>query len=187
MTGLQQVLALLKSLLTWWIIVSPWERAVRVRLGKHEALLGPGVHLRIPFADRVYQQSTRRRASALPPQTLVTKDGKPLTVAVMVGYVINDLLLLYHTLHHAEGTIHSEVLGAIGRFVTSRESRNCGPVELAAAATSAVDLEQFGLGDVSITVTSFAYVRTYRLITGEGHTWSHGDSLDTDREGKGTP
>jgi SPFH domain/Band 7 family protein len=182
MEAVRQLLALVRNLLTWWVIIAPWEQAVRVRGGGRVALLGAGIHLRVPILDRVFQQSTRRRSSALPPQTLITRDGKPLTVAVMVGYQIDDLLLLYRTVHHAEGTIHAEIMGAIGQFVTSNDARSCAPPALAGAVAKLADLERFGLGAVTVTVTSFAYVRTYRLITGEGHTWNHGDTLDTDKE-----
>lgn len=182
MTALRAVLDALRNLLTWWITVAPWEQAIRVRLGKHVQLLEAGVHLRIPVADRIYRQSTRRRNSALPAQTLITKDGKPLTVAVMVGYRISDLLRLYETLHHAEATISCIVLGAVGEFVVARESSDCGPGELAREVIRAADLGRYGLDDIAVTVTSFAFVRTYRFITGDGNCWSIGDHLDTSRE-----
>jgi hypothetical protein len=181
-SAIQQALASLRDFLTWWVTVTPWEQAIRVRLGKRVVLLGPGIHVRLPVVDRIYRQSVRRRASSLPAQTLVTRDGRPLTVAVMVGYRINDLLRLYETLHHAEATIANTVLGAVGEFVVTHDSDECGPAALGAAAGASADLERYGIADVSVTVNSFAFVRTYRLITGEGHSWSHGDFLDTSRE-----
>jgi hypothetical protein len=179
---LQQLLAALKSLLTWWVMVAPWEQAVRVRGGKRLMLLNAGLHLRVPIWDRIYQQSTRRRFSVPPPQTLTTKDGKSLTVCVTVGYSIADLLLLYQSLHHPEEAVQAEVMGAVARVVTGLRSDECRPAQIGAAATGVVDLHRFGLTDFEITVVSYAIVRTYRFITGEGFTWRHGESLETTRE-----
>lgn len=48
-----------------WVVVAPWEQAVRVRLGKHLSVLNAGVHLKLPFADLVYLQSVRLRISGI--------------------------------------------------------------------------------------------------------------------------
>jgi hypothetical protein len=61
-SGVKQIIEALKGLLVWWVTVAPWERALRVRLGKRVTLLGPGVHLRIPVADRVFGDSGRAPA-----------------------------------------------------------------------------------------------------------------------------
>lgn len=181
MNSLRELAEWLKNMLTWWVTVAPWEQAIRVRLGKHVRLLGPGVHLRIPVFDRIYRQSVRMRTSSLAAQTLATRDGKALTVSLVVGYRIADLLRLYETLHHAEGTILGVVMSAVGAFVVSRTSAECSPEALAAQVAPLCRLERYGLADISVTVVSFAYVRTYRMITGEGHAWSSGEPLDTSR------
>lgn len=182
--SIQQLIAAIRSLLTWWVVVAPWEQAIRVRLGKRLTLLRPGVHARIPGADRIYLQSVRLRVSSLPPQTLVTKDNRALTVAVAVRYSIADLMLLYNTLHHAEGSIANIVLGAVGEYVVSHPLAECQPQSLCDSVTSKVTpyLSRCGLRDVGVTVMTFAAVRTYRLIMGDGHAWLAGDSLDTTRQ-----
>ena len=182
MSGLRQLLDALRNLLTWWVTVAPWEQAIRVRLGKRVSLLGAGVHLRIPIADRFYLQSVRTRVATLPAQTLVTKDGKALTVAVTVRYRIADLLRLYETLHHAEGTIANIVLGAVGEFVVGNDLVGCHPERLSPAVAKAADLSRYGLDDVGVTVQTFASVRTFRFITGDGHAWGYGDPLETSLE-----
>ncbi|HSF40343.1 MAG TPA: SPFH domain-containing protein [Thermoanaerobaculia bacterium] len=183
MSGVKQILDLLKALLTWWVTVTPWEQALRISWGRRVQLLGPGIHLRIPLRDRIYRQSVRRRATTLPAQTLVTLDGRPLTIAVTAGYRIADLRRLYETLHHGEATISNLILGAVGEFVVSRNAADCSPLSLTKEVGGRVDLHQYGLEDVTVTVVSFAFVRTYRFITGDGHSWGWGnDNLDTTRD-----
>ena len=182
MSGLRQIIEALRGLIVWWVTVAPWEQAIRVRLGRRVSLLPAGVHLRIPVVDRVYRQSVRLRSSIQPAQTLVTRDGKPLTIAVTVLYRIADLRRLYDTVHHPEGTISAMVLGAVGRFVVEHDARDCGPGVVCREVPALADLQRFGLEDVEVTVNTFAFVRTYRLITGDGHAWSCGDVLNTDTE-----
>jgi regulator of protease activity HflC (stomatin/prohibitin superfamily) len=179
-SAFREIIEAIKGLLTWWITVAPWEQAIRARLGKHLALLGPGAHLRIPIADRIYLQSIRRRITTVSGQILVTSDGKPLTISVQVGYQIADLVRLYQTLHHAEGTIASTVQGAVGAFVVGHRSSECAPEELAQSVAEAVNLGRYGLSDVTISVVNFAFVRTYRIITGDAQPWMQGGALNTE-------
>ena len=42
---MNQILDLIREffrLFQWWVIIAPWEQAVRVRAGKHLTLLQPG-------------------------------------------------------------------------------------------------------------------------------------------------
>lgn len=182
MNGFRQVLEALRGLLVWWVTITPWERGLRVRLGSRIAMLGPGIHLRVPIVDRVYRQSVRRRSAIQPAQTLITRDGKPLTVAVTITYQIADLRLLYDTLHHPEGTLQAIVLGAVGRWVVEHEAGECSPAALCAAVPTLINLERFGLSGTEVSVITFAFVRTFRFITGDGHGWQEGGRLDTERE-----
>lgn len=179
MTVFREFLSSVQHLVIWWITVAPWEQALRVRLGKHVAQLGAGVHLRIPFVDRVYRQSVRQRTADLRTQTLTTTDGATVTLAGQVGYAIRDIRRLYETLHHAESTILDLVEAVIARTVAETERAACTPTIVEAAAADGVDLERFGLGDVSITITTFAFVRTFRLIQDTRWSMTGGDSLDT--------
>jgi len=84
-----------RSLFIWWVIITPWEQVLRVRLGKHLKLLEEGIHLKIPGIDYIFRQSTRMRVGLLPTQTLTTEDNKTLTIRGMIVYSIADLELLY--------------------------------------------------------------------------------------------
>lgn len=174
MNSIRDLIAALKSALTWWVTVAPWEQAIRVRLGKNVRLLRAGVHLRIPGFDRFYIQTVRRRVLASAAQTVTTSDGHALTVATTIGYRIADLLRLYETLHHAEGSLLALVAGSVGNFVGSVSKLECSPNRLSETLQ--------GDAGPHMTVNTFAFVRTFRFITGEGHAYSYGDGLETSRE-----
>lgn len=161
----------------WWIIVQPWEQAVRTRLGKYVRLLGPGIHLRLPIIDACFVQSTRRRMLHLATQTVATKDGKTVTLGGAVAYEITDVRKLYETLHDAAGTIENLCLCAIAEIVVKHDAMECRPIYIGEEATKLVNFSAYGLGSASVCVTDFAFVKTFRLINDQR--WSRGGSLDT--------
>jgi regulator of protease activity HflC (stomatin/prohibitin superfamily) len=177
-----ELIGLLRSateIFRWWVTIAPWESAVRVRLGNRVAVLGPGVHLRIPYVDDVFQQSVRMRIATVPTQTVTTWDNRTLTLGATIGFQIVDVLRLYQTLHHPEGTIVNMVLEAIAGEVARTPASELQPASLAHRAASELDLERFGLGAVTVRITDFAFVRTYRLI--QDQRWGNygdGDALN---------
>ena len=66
---IREILSIIGDLFTWIVIVAPWEQALRIRLGKRVKLCKAGCYLRIPFIDRIYRQSIRRRLSYFQTQT----------------------------------------------------------------------------------------------------------------------
>ena len=59
---LRQILEILSRVVTWWVVVPPWQRALRLRLGTHQTELGAGIHLKIPY---IHQVTTRERISRI--------------------------------------------------------------------------------------------------------------------------
>jgi hypothetical protein len=180
--NLQDLFRQIGGIFRWWVIVAPWEQAVRVRLGKHVLVLNAGVHLRIPFADRVFLQSTRRRFTSVPTQTISTMDGKAVTVSGCLGYRIDDIGRLYDTLHQPEDVLQTEAQAAVARFVAGHTLQECGPGAVEAFVADSLDLSKYGLGGTEYYVTDFVAVRTFRLISGEPKNWTQGLALDTATE-----
>lgn len=165
MSFLQQLIELLKSLLMWWVIVEPWEQAVRVRFGKNVSLLHTGVHFKLPLFDVFYKQNVRRRVCDIPLTTLSTSDGVTISVHSSLGYAVRDVLKLHNTLQDAELAVKQEALGCVSRFVTSHTAAECAPGAITAYVGQTIDLEKYGLAEVDFFVSGFVRgVRTYRLI-----------------------
>lgn len=166
-------------LFNWVFIVAPWEQALRIRLGKRVHKLGPGIYCRIPFVDRVYRQSIRRRITIIRPQTLTTQDGKTLTIASSLAYSIGDLEKLFDTLESPTASIDAEVASLVAGFISSHNLADCLPPSIEEHIAGALDLGQYGLSEQKFRVMSFVVVKTYRFVMGELPTWSHGKQIDT--------
>lgn len=164
------------ALAIWWVIVAPWEKVLRVRLGggtqKRIVEYGAGAHFRIPYIDVIYRQTVRLQFTSLEPQTVTTLDGQTITFAGVFGYVVEDLRTLYNTIQHADSTIQSLVHGALAQYIYSHTAEECEPDVIEQAVVNELDISQFGLGAPRLSITTFARVKTYRLILDEHSIYS---------------
>ena len=158
------ITAFLAKLFQWWFTVMPWEQAIRVRRGRESKLLGAGLYLKIPFIDSVYIQTTRMRMIDTPMQTMSTKDGSTITIKTAVGYTIADVEKLYSTLYHPEMTLNSMAMGCIGEYVRSNNLLDISPSLVESYVNGKITGSDYGLSGLSIKITTFAAVKTFRLI-----------------------
>ena len=179
---LQEILRQFGRLFRWWIIVLPWDQAIRVRLGKHTRVLQPGIYWRIPYIDLVFQQTIRRRSSRNDMQTLTTSDGHTITLASQMLYEINDIEKLYQSLHNPEDTLTALVQASIAQFVAGRDLVTCTPASIEKHLYDKVEFEDMGLNGVEFYVTNFAVVRTYRLLMDTVREWNTGDTMRTNED-----
>lgn len=159
-----QLFDFIQRLVVWWIVVAPWENALRIRGGKRVKVLTAGIHLRIPFYDTTYLQAMRLRVVALAPQTVSTKDGHTVTVMVNIGYSISDLKLMYETISQPEMTICNYVTGAIAEAISGTMKDQLSTTLVEEYVAKAVDGSAFGIKFDNVKITGLAIVRTIRLI-----------------------
>lgn len=154
----------LVKIFQWWFTVMPWEQAILVRKGKNTKLLGAGLYLKIPFIDSVYIQTTRMRLVDTPMQTMSTKDGNTVTIKSVVGYIIEDIQMLYNTLYHPEMTLSSMVMGYVGEYVRDHLILEILPKEIEQFVNSKITASDYGLRELNIRITTFAVVKTFRIM-----------------------
>ncbi len=186
MGAIRELLQVVSNSLRWWVIIAPWEQGLRVRGGKTAKLLSSGIHFRVPFWDLVFIQPTRIRVTSTPSQTLVTADGKILTLQLLLTFRVGDLLRLYEHLHSPTDTINGFAMGAASEFVESNQSDVVTPSAVAKHVRSAVadKIQGYGIDDLDAQLSSFVYVpKAYRLITGsiEASIWGGDVSMADDR------
>ncbi|MDZ7378288.1 MAG: slipin family protein [candidate division KSB1 bacterium] len=69
-------------------LLREWERGVVLRLGKFQAVRGPGLTFVIPVIERMYKINTRVITVDVPPQDIITKDNVTLKVNAVVFFHI---------------------------------------------------------------------------------------------------
>jgi hypothetical protein len=175
---IRAVLDFLSSLRPW-VTVLPWEGGVRVRAGKHSTPLTPGVHWRIPFLDKLFVLPIRRHFVNLPLLDVMTKAGHPVTVGLTVGFQITSVEELLHSVSQPEDAISDLVQMFASRHLRGATEFNAG--ELEAAAAEGLGRSIPGIGEISITVTSFSNGRRVRLIMDQRWTAWGGTMTTTER------
>lgn len=168
MNYIGQIFDFIQKLLVWWVTIMPWEQAVFVRGGKRMRIIGPGVHLRIPFFDQVFPHTTRLRVITIPPQTVTTLDGKTLTIVMALGYSIIDIRKLYTTIYQPEGTLCNILQSSVAEAVREAEYAICTPAFIEAKALKDISIGDYGLKFEYIKATGFSQVKAYRMIQ-DGH------------------
>lgn len=164
MNLLNSIADFLGRLLNWWYTVMPWEQAIHVRWGEKSKVKGPGFYWQIPFVDKIFIQTTRMRMVDVPMQTMSTKDGSTVTIKSCYGYSIADIEKLYQTLYHPEMTLSSMVQGKIGEYIRENLVTDITPGKIEEEVNGIIKSEEYGLKDVTVRITTFAIVKTYRLM-----------------------
>lgn len=166
------------SLFKWWVIILPWERGLRIRMGNRVKELQPGMHFRIPYLDSVYAQPIRLTFVNFSPQTLTTKKGDLLTIQMIVGYSIKNISQLYNSVSEVQSVISGKVMGRVAQYIT--ENDDCTPEAIAQDARKVLSELGWGLTISDVEVITFAKTKTYRLIQEPG--WmAAGQHLETKR------
>lgn len=114
-------------------IIRPYEKGVVERLGKYQKTFEPGLHIIIPFLDRVTKADMRENVVDVPPQEVITKDNVVVTVDAVVYYEATDpVKLIYNVANFylaATKLAQTNLRNVIGEMqldesLTSREKIN---------------------------------------------------------------
>lgn len=167
---LSQIIDGMSKPFKWWVVVAPWEQGLRVRLGKTAARLDPGIHLKVPFLDRIYCQSVRLRTIHNTSLTCTTRDGFCVTVSFACSFSVEDIVEFYNAASTPEINISTFAAARIVEMVSQLDKsqlnlNQIGSIELPVGLVR-------GLSRVVMKITSFAICRTLRLIGTEYSTGS---------------
>lgn len=170
MNQLRDFLEYIFNAIKIWIIVQPWEQAIRVRRGKYTKLLSSGMFFRIPYIDSIYIQSTRLRVVSMPMQTLTSRDLSTVTINSALGYSINDIGLVYKTLYHPELTLANMAMSEIADFVYKHNIEDLNPDKIMDSVIDKLNASDYGIKVEYFRLTNFAVVKTFRLIQDQSWT-----------------
>ena len=81
-------------------IVKQHEQGLVERFGKYRETLDPGLHLIVPFIDRVRRVDMREIVVDVPPQEVITKDHVVVTVDAVVYYQATDPVKLVYNVQN---------------------------------------------------------------------------------------
>ncbi len=109
-----------------FFVVDQSERAILLQLGKPvgEEHYGPGLHVKLPFIQKVIHFDNRVLEYDAPSAEILTKDKKNLVVDNYSRWRITDPLQFYRTVRNIQGglsriddIVYSQLREALGRFL----------------------------------------------------------------------
>ncbi|HHC09274.1 MAG TPA: SPFH/Band 7/PHB domain protein [Actinobacteria bacterium] len=71
-------------------IVHQYEKGLVERFGRYQRTIEPGLHLIVPFIERIRRVDMREQVVDVPPQEVITKDNVVVTVDAVVYYQATD-------------------------------------------------------------------------------------------------
>jgi len=114
-------------------IVRPYERGLIERLGRFRKEVGSGLHMILPFFDKMIKVDMRERVIDVPPQEVITKDNVVVTVDAVIYYEVTDAYkVIYNVSNFDMATVklaQTNLRNVIGELeldqtLTSREKIN---------------------------------------------------------------
>ncbi len=114
-------------------VVRPYERGLIERLGKFRKEVSSGLHMIVPFFDRMIKVDMRERVIDVPPQEVITKDNVVVTVDAVIYYEVTDAYrVIYNVSNFDIATVklaQTNLRNVIGELeldqtLTSREKIN---------------------------------------------------------------
>lgn len=157
-----------------WLIVQPWERAIRTRLGRNPIVLDAGIHWKLPLTDSVFVINSRQRAYPFPSQTLWSKDGKSITAAGLVIFRVSDPFEAHMAMKEPEMICAAFAQAAITEYVSTHDLSEMRVEELRQYVLDALGAVP-GVAFDDVTITEFGAFRTIRLLQEQ---WRPETSLD---------
>jgi regulator of protease activity HflC (stomatin/prohibitin superfamily) len=160
-----QILDIIKTLgssFAFWVVVDPWEAGVILRLGNFNRKIGVGMHFKIPFIENAIIQNTATTTTSLSAQSIVAPDGIVYTVEGVVKWSVSDIRPFACDIWDSENVIIDSAKSAMADVISKHGAKDIGNQ---VATKSRIALRKYGIAVDTITITTLAPVKCFRLIT----------------------
>src|SRR3990167_1845041 len=166
MQGLLDFLQQLFTTLRPWVTITPWERGVRVRLGKYVKELEPGVHLVIPLVDEINTLNVVPQVINLPNQSVMTLDRRSVAVSGGVEYGIRNAKAAYTNVQDFDRSLQTLAMGIIAEYVATHTLADCRLEPIRAEVLRGIKeaCRGWGLDVRRVYLTDLAEHRVIRLM-----------------------
>jgi regulator of protease activity HflC (stomatin/prohibitin superfamily) len=147
-------------------IVDVYERGIVLRFGKYHRTADPGIHWKIPLAERFITCNTVSQTINLTSQSITTSDGECVVASAIVKYCIKDPKAYHTTVWNAHAALSDVSMGVIYAEISGRAYGDCHDVEWSDVLTKPVrdEVKKFGIYVENVTLTDFGRIRTIRLM-----------------------
>lgn len=151
------------------MVVHAWQKGIRLRLGKFQAILHPGLHFYFPFwIDKILTENVATETMRVKPQSVTTKDGKSVVVSAVVTFRIEDIRTFLLDVEGRNNVVEDCTYGPIANYVMKRDwPELCALESLDNEFTKVVrrQAKKYGVDVLSVQIIDFVQCRPLHLIT----------------------
>lgn len=160
---LEQLVKLGKDILPF-VIVEQWNEAIVLRFGKYHRLIKPGIHLKIPFFDSVWETETITQSIDMNPQSITTADSKNIVVKAIIRFSVVDTKTYVTSIMKPHDVLVDTTQGMIREII--EETRWYDLVGIDKQLTTEVGkfMKRWGIKVEKVTLTDLAEIPSYRVI-----------------------
>ena len=148
-------------------IVNQWEKGVFLRFGKFERIVEPGLIIKFPFIDKIWQTPVITQTIHLQPQTLTTLDEKDVVLKAIVRYHVDDVSKFLLNVMHASDVLVDTTQGIIRDTVEYSNWEDLDDVCPGLEKEVQQIVCDWGIKVERITLTDLGIVKTYRIMSEE--------------------
>jgi hypothetical protein len=125
MEFLKEILNKILSLLPQLHCLKPYERGIKITLGKHLKEVGPGAYFIWPIIHDLVYMDVQECVVDLRVQSVWTCDGHELAVSGGIRYAIKDVVKAICNIQDINIALANIALGTIVEFVNQRSLESC--------------------------------------------------------------
>ncbi len=167
--GLLELIINLWVFIRPWIILQPYERGARVRLGTIIKEIGPGVHLAVWFIDEFHVQNVMLQPQQWAEQSVTTIDGEQLVVSGSIEYEISDIIKYELKVQDPDESLMNRAQGAIAKFVAGHKYEDCTIEAVRRAVYTALRRNNacpaWGIRIKHVHIIDLAHHNVYRVMS----------------------
>lgn len=143
-----------------FVIVKTYQAGIRWRWGKNPEALEPGFWWRVPLYHAIEICGVVDEAVELPPQTVCTKDGHPVTFTVNIAYRVVDILA-HWTVEDFQASVKALAMTHLAQRVRAAERAELNgdgltKLEKSLEGTLTTRFKDWGTKVFSVGFTNFA-------------------------------
>jgi len=160
---IEQIIKLGKDILPFFII-EQWNEAVVLRFGQFRKVAKPGIHLKIPFFDSVWETEIITQSLDMNPQSVTTADGRNIVVKAIIRYSVADTKTYITSIMHPHDVLIDTTQGMIREIIEETDWHDLVGIDKELTSRVGKFMKRWGLKVDRVTLTDLAEIPSYRVI-----------------------
>lgn len=148
-------------------VMNEYEEGIVLRFGKFKRYAGPGLHIKIPFAESVMYDNVVPRTINLGMQTLTSEDDETVSISAIATVIISDIRKACLEVEGVDEAVVDSCYGSIGELVASSAWEDIispdFPIKIGEKSNAIIN--NYGIEIIRIQLSDLSACKTYRLIT----------------------